>query len=56
MACWALAEKCLHSSSSTLVDDDHFDNLLALDEGLWAQLSGRNGAEQGGWSSQGKGC
>lgn len=52
----ALAEKRLHPSPSALVHNDHLDNLLALDEGLWAELSGLDGAEQGGGCSQGQGC
>lgn len=54
MGSWALAEECLHSPSSTLVHNNHFDNLLALDECFWAELSSLDGAEKGGWRSQGQ--
>lgn len=56
MSSWALAEEGLHPSSSTLVHNDHLDNLLALDESFWAEVSGLDWAEQGGWRSQGQGC
>lgn len=48
----ALAEECLHPSSPALVHDNHLDNLLALDECFWAEISGLDWAEQGGWRSQ----
>lgn len=41
----ALAEKCLHPPSPALVHNDHLNNLLALDEGFWAELPGLDGAE-----------
>lgn len=50
----ALAEECLHPPTPALVHDDHLDNLLALDECFRAKLSGLDGAEQGGWRSQGQ--
>lgn len=50
----ALAEESLHSPSPALVHHNHLDYLLALDECVWAKVSGRNRAEQGGWRGQGQ--
>lgn len=50
----SLAEEGLHPPSAALVHDDHLDDLLALDEGFWAEVPGLDGAEQGGWGSQGQ--
>lgn len=50
----ALAEEGFHPPPSALVHDDHLDDLLALDERFWAELPSLDGAEQGGWSSQGQ--
>lgn len=54
MGGWALAKEGLHPPSSALVHDDHFDNLLALDECFWAEFSGLDGAEQSRGCSQGQ--
>ena len=54
MGSWALAEEGLHPPSPALVHDNHLDYLLALDECFWAELSGLDGAEQGGRRSQGQ--
>lgn len=51
----ALAEEGLHPAPPTLVHDDHLDDLLTLDERLWAEVPGLDGAEQGGGRSQGEG-
>lgn len=50
-----LAEEGLHPPSPALVHNDHLDDLLALDERVWAQVPGLDGAEQGGRCSQGQG-
>lgn len=50
----ALAEEGLHPPSSTLVHNNHLDNLLALDKCFWAEFSGLDGAEQSGRCSQGQ--
>lgn len=52
MGGWALAEEGLHPSSPALVHDNHLDDLLALDECFWAEVSSLDGAEQGWWRSQ----
>lgn len=49
-----MAEEGLHPPSPTLVDDNHLDDLLALDERFWAELPGLDRAEQGGGSRQGQ--
>lgn len=51
---WALTEKGLHPPSPALVHDNHLDDLLALDERFWAEISGLDGAEEGRWCSQGQ--
>lgn len=56
MSSRALAEEGLHPPSPALVHNDHLDDLLALDECFWAELPGLDGAEQGGWRSQGQRC
>lgn len=50
----ALTEEGLHSPSPALVHDNHLDDLLALDERFWAEVSGLDGAEEGGWRGQGQ--
>lgn len=51
-----LAEEGFHPPPPALVHNDHLDDLLALDERIWAEIPGLDGAEQGGWSSQGQRC
>lgn len=50
----SLAKESLHPPSSALVHNYHLDDLLALDECFWAEVPGLDGAEQGGWGSQGQ--
>lgn len=52
----SLAEESLHPTSSTLVHNNHLDDLLALNESFWAELPGLDGAEQSGGCSQGQRC
>lgn len=56
MSSRALTEESLHPPSPALVHNDHLDDLLALDECFWAELSGLDGAEEGGWCGQGQRC
>lgn len=51
----ALAEEGLHPAPPALVHDNHLDDLLALDERFWAEVSGLDGTEEGGWRGQGQG-
>lgn len=50
----SLAKESLHPPSSALVHNYHLDDLLALDECFWAEVPGLDGAEHGGWGSQGQ--
>ena len=50
----ALAEESLHPSSPALVHADHLDDLLALNECLWAELPRLSGAVQGWGGGQGQ--
>ncbi|TNN80014.1 hypothetical protein EYF80_009663 [Liparis tanakae] len=48
----ALAEEGLHPAAPALVHHDHLHDLLTLDECFRAELSGLEGAEQGGGRGQ----
>lgn len=50
----ALAEEGLHPPSPALVHHNHLNNLLALDQCFWTELSSLDRAEEGGWSGQGQ--
>lgn len=54
VGCRSLAEEGFHPPSSALVHNYHLDDLLTLDECFWAEVPGLDGAEQGGWGSQGQ--
>lgn len=41
----SLVEESFHSPAAALVHDDHLDDLLALNEGVWAAFSRVGGAK-----------
>lgn len=43
-----VAEERLHVAAPSGVDDDHLDDLLTLDEGVWGDGEGGAGARQDG--------